>query len=94
MVGSSLHGRIVALAQGLPRASLIPPQQGLHPDKRTAFAETWEPASVPRCVAASQIERAVMQTLAVPAGVLQENAACLRERYRQSQAQWAGLHTP
>ncbi|MDP1928439.1 MAG: polysaccharide pyruvyl transferase family protein [Thiobacillus sp.] len=93
-VGSSLHGRIVALAYGLRRVSLIPPQQGGRPDKRTAFAETWEPASVPRCVAASQIERAVMQALAVPASVLQESAASLRERYRQSQAHWAGLLTP
>ena len=91
VVGSSLHGRIVALAYGLPRVSLIPPQQGGRPDKRTAFAETWEPQAVPRSVAASQIERAVMQALAVPASLLQENAAGLRERYLQSQAQWSGL---
>ena len=94
VVGSSLHGRIVALAYGLPRVSLMPPQQGGHPDKRMAFADTWEPASVPRCVAASQIEHAVMQALAVSASVLQENAASLRECYRQSQVQWAGLLTP
>ena len=91
VVGSSLHGRIVALAYGLPRVSLIPPQQGGRPDKRSAFAETWEPEAVPRSVAASQIERAVMQALAVPASVLQENAASLCAHYRQSQAQWAGL---
>jgi hypothetical protein len=94
VVGSSLHGRIVALAYGLPRVSLMPPQQGGRPDKRSAFAETWEPEAVPRSVAASQIERAVMQALAVPASVLQENAANLRAQYRQSQAQWAGLLTP
>jgi hypothetical protein len=91
VVGSSLHSRIVALAYGLPRVSLMPPQQGGRPDKRTAFAETWEPESIPRSVAASQIERAVMQALAVPASVLQENAAGLRAHYLQSQAQWAGL---
>jgi hypothetical protein len=93
VVGSSLHGRIVALAYGLPRVSLIPPQQGGRPNKRTAFAETWEPEAVPRSVAASQIERAVMQALAVPASLLQENAAGLCARYRQSQAQWASLLT-
>ena len=93
-VGSSLHGRIVALAYGLPRVSLIPPQQGARPDKRTAFAETWEPDAVPRSVAVDRIEPAVLQALAVSADVLQDNAAQLCARYRQSQAQWAGLLTP
>ena len=94
VVCSSLHGRIVALAYGLPRVSLIPPQQGLRPDKRTAFAETWEPQALPRSVALSQVEPAVMRALAVPAGVLRENAASLRARYLQSQAQWAGVVPP
>jgi hypothetical protein len=94
VVGSSLHGRIVALAYGLPRVSLIPPQQGRRPDKRAAFAETWEPDAVPRSVTLGQIEPAVRQALAVPAGALLENAADLRERYRQSQAQWISLLNP
>ncbi|MHB1076120.1 polysaccharide pyruvyl transferase family protein [Thiobacillus sp.] len=90
-VGSSLHGRIVALAYGLPRASLIPPQQGVRPVKTTAFAETWEPDAIPRSVTVDDIERAVMLALAVPADVFRENAAHLREHYLQSQAQWTGL---
>lgn len=90
-VGSSLHGRIVALAYGLPRVSLIPPQQGDRPLKAAAFAETWEPDSVPRGVTVDEIERAVMQALAAPADVLQDNAASLRAHYLQSQAQWTGL---
>jgi hypothetical protein len=94
VVSSSLHGRIVALAYGLPRASLLPPQQAHHPDKRTAFAETWEPQAVPRSVAVSQIEPAVMQALAVPAAVLRENAAHLCEQYLHSQAQWVGMLIP
>jgi hypothetical protein len=91
VVCSSLHGRIVALAYGLPRVSLIPPQQGRRPDKRTAFAETWEPPAVPRSVTVSQIEAAVMKSLALSAGILQKNAADLRAHYLQSQAQWSGL---
>ena len=91
VVSSSLHGRIVALAYGLPRVSLIPPQQGARPDKVTAFAETWEPDTIPRSVTVSQIERAVRQALAVPASVLRENAAQLRAHYRHSLAQWAGI---
>lgn len=94
VVGSSLHARIVALAYGLPRVSLLPPQQGARPDKRTAFAETWEPHALPRSVAAGQIEAAVMQALAVPPRVLRENAAALCEAYLLSQAQWIGLLDP
>jgi hypothetical protein len=94
VIGSSLHGRIVALACGLPRVSLMPPQQGGRPDKRTAFAETWEPDVLPRSIAVDRIEPAVMQALAVPASVLQENAASLRAHYLQSQAQWAGMLLP
>ncbi len=94
VVGSSLHGRIVALAYGLPRLSLALPQQGARPGKAAAFAETWEPDAVPRSVAVDRIEPALMQALAVPADVLRENAASLRARYLQSQARWAGLLAP
>ena len=93
VVSSSLHGRIVALAYGLPRVSLVSPQQGQRPDKRAAFAKTWEPQALPRSVAVSQIESAVMQALAVPARVLRENATRLRALYLQSQAQWVGMLT-
>jgi len=93
-VGSSLHGRIVALAHGLPRVSLTPPQQGTRPVKTAAFAETWEPGSIPRSVTVDGIEHAVMQALTVPAGVLRDNAAHLRECYLRSQAQWTGLLLP
>jgi Polysaccharide pyruvyl transferase len=94
VVGSSLHARIVALAYGLPRVSLTPPQQGPRPDKRTAFAETWEPDAVPRSVALDRLDCAVLQALAVPADLLRENAASLRARYLQSQAQWTCLLNP
>lgn len=86
--GSSLHGRIVALAFGLPRVSLLPPQQGARPDKRRAFAETWEPPSIPRSVAVDGIESALMRALSLPARLLETNAAELRARYLHSQAQW------
>jgi hypothetical protein len=94
VVGSSLHGRIVALAYGLPRVSLAPPQQGTRPGKVAAFAETWEPGAVPRSVAVDQVEAALRQALALPADVLQDNAAQLRTRYLESQAQWTALLPP
>jgi hypothetical protein len=93
-VGSSLHGRIVALAHGLPRVSLIPPQQGARAVKTAAFAEAWEPDALPRSVTVDGIERAVLRALAVPEKLLHDNAAHLCEGYRQSQAQWAGLLKP
>jgi hypothetical protein len=94
VVASSLHGRILALAHGLPRVSLALPQQGDHPGKVAAFAETWEPDEIPRGVATSQVESALLQALAVPADLLQDTAAQLRVRYLESQAQWAGLLPP
>lgn len=94
VLASSLHGRIVALAYGLPRVSLAPPQQAARPDKRAAFAETWEPDAVPRSVAVDHIAPALMQTLALPASLLRENASHLRAHYLQSQAHWAGLLPP
>jgi hypothetical protein len=93
-VASSLHTRLVALAYGLPRVSLALPQQGERPGKVAAWAETWEPEAVPRSVALDRIESATMQALAVPSDVLQDSAAQLRTRYRESQAQWAGLLLP
>jgi len=93
-VGSSLHSRIVALAYGLPRVSLMPRQQGQRPDKRAAFAETWEPDAVPRSVGVGQVESALMQALAVPTDVLQDTAAQLRQHYRASLAEWVGLLPP
>jgi hypothetical protein len=94
VVASSLHARLVALAYGLPRVSLALPQQGDRPGKVAAFAETWEPDAVPRGVAASDVGPALLQALAVPSGVLQDNAAQLCTRYRESQAQWADLSPP
>ena len=88
---SSLHGRIVALAYGLPRVSLVPPQQSKRPDKRAAFAETWEPDAVPRSVEISQIEPAILKALAVPASVLRENAGSVCRQYLHSQMQWSGM---
>lgn len=93
VLSSSLHGRIVALAYGLPRVSLLPPQQGQRPDKRMAFAETWEPPAIPRSVMVNQIEPALMQALDLPTSLLRENAAHLCALYRQNLTQWDGMLT-
>jgi len=94
VVASSLHGRLVALAYGLPRVSLALPQQETRPGKVAAFAETWEPDAVPRSVGVGQVEPALMRALAVPHDVLQDTAAQLCQRYRASLAQWMDLLPP
>lgn len=88
-IGSSLHGRLVALAYGLPRVSLMSPQQGPGPDKLTAFAETWEPQALPRSVAVGEIEAAALRALALPASLLQAQTARMRDACLDSLAQWA-----
>jgi hypothetical protein len=93
-VASSLHARLVALAYALPRVSLTLPQQGMRPGKVAAWAETWEPEAVPRCVAVGAIGAAVLQVLALPSALLQDNAADLRACCRGSLAKWAGLLPP
>ena len=94
VVSSSLHGRLIALAYGLPRVSLALPQQGTRPGKVAAFAETWEPDAVPRCVGVDQVEPALLRALAVPTDVLQDTAAQLCKRYRASLAEWVDLLPP
>jgi hypothetical protein len=89
--GSSLHGRIVALAYGLPRVSLIAPQQGERPSKTVAFAETWEPEDLPGGVVAAALEPALRRVLGLPANALRQTAAGLCDLYRASQAQWSAM---
>jgi hypothetical protein len=91
---SSLHGRIVALAYGLPRVSLVSPQQQGRPDKLAAFADTWESAPLPRGVGITDVGPALLHVLALPASVHGEAAPRLCARYRKSQAQWAARLTP
>jgi hypothetical protein len=87
-IASSLHARVVAVAYGLPRVSMKSPQQGARPDKVAAFAETWEPPPLRRCVALGEIELAALQALDLSPGLLGEHAAWLCEAYSRSLAQW------
>ena len=89
--GSSLHGRVVALAYGLPRVSLMAPQQVGRPSKTGAFAETWEPQDVLRCVAVASLEPALRVSLALPAGAVRQTAAELCDLYRAGEAQWGAM---
>lgn len=80
--GSSLHGRIVAMAYGLPRLNLIHPTQAGQPTKQSAYAETWEPADLPATAAADDFADALLVALAQDSGRLREMAEMQASRYR------------
>ncbi len=77
-LGSSLHGRIVAMAYALPRLNL---QRGA-PGKPAAYAATWEPAALPVSVALAGITEGVTAALAADPAQLLRLADELTARYR------------
>jgi hypothetical protein len=79
LCGSSLHGRIVALAFGLPRVGLRRP--GAAPGKQAAFAASWDD-EMPVDVDPGGIGAAIGRALAGDAGRLRAIADRLARRYR------------
>lgn len=80
--GSSLHGRIVALAHGLPRLNIAAPGCGAGISKQQAWAATWEPG-VPAVVAVERMAEALEQLLRHHDGEGQRHlAAQLAQRCR------------
>lgn len=81
--GSSLHGRIVAMAFGRPRINLRHPAQATRRTKQTAFAATWEQAGTPATVEIYEIANGIRDALAVDRAQLRHTARELVSRYRQ-----------
>ena len=97
--GSSLHGRILAMAFARPRVNLRLPGPAADADgsacadKPAAFAATWDLPEVPRSVEPGAAARGIQQALAVDPARLQARAKDLvREGRRGFQAirQWLG----
>jgi len=80
--GSSLHGRIVAMAFGLPRMNLRAPRYVEHRDKAAAFAQTWEPDGMPATIDVNDIARQLDSALSMDRAVLERRAADLAGAYR------------
>lgn len=80
--GSSLHGRIVAMAFALPRVNLLHPAAGERPGKQAAFAATWEPPQVPATVAVDELAAGIANSLNAEPERLRQTARELVERYR------------
>jgi hypothetical protein len=82
--GSSLHGRIVALAFGRPRINLLPPDQpATVPTKQEAFVQTWEDSIMPGVVAIEDLEPGLLDALHADPQRLQDKAAELATLYQE-----------
>lgn len=80
--GSSLHGRVVAMAFALPRVNLDHPARATRPTKQTAFAATWEGAGIRATVEVHEIARGIRDALAIDKAQLQHTARELVTQYR------------
>ncbi|WP_090309447.1 hypothetical protein [Pseudomonas linyingensis] len=78
-LGSSLHGRIVAISYALPRLNL----HRAAPGKPAAYAATWEAAGLPLSVAVAEIAAGLDAALVASRRPLRELARALAARYRE-----------
>jgi hypothetical protein len=82
--GSSLHGRIVAMAYALPRLNILREAQAGQLSKTAAYAQTWECPGMPHATGVKNIAQELGQALAVDPISLQACARQLSTRYRES----------
>lgn len=80
--GSSLHGRIVAMAFARPRVNLIHPESTGHPGKTNAYAITWEAAGLPVTKGVEEMAQAIRRALDADDRLLRQTARELASRYR------------
>ncbi len=80
--GSSLHGRIVAMAFGMPRINLMHPVQSGRLTKQDAFAAAWEEQGMATTVDVWETARGIRQAMAVDRMRLEEKAGELAAAYR------------
>ncbi|WP_321945484.1 polysaccharide pyruvyl transferase family protein [Paraburkholderia sp. J10-1] len=81
--GSSLHGRIVAMAYALPRVNISHPDYSFGRSKHVAYVQTWEAAGIPGVVHPGNLADAVAHALASDCDALRETASALVRRYRK-----------
>ncbi|MDD5471012.1 MAG: polysaccharide pyruvyl transferase family protein [Sideroxydans sp.] len=85
--GSSLHGRIVAMAYALPRINLIHPSLKQRPGKQAAFAATWESTDMPATVEVDKMARGINLALATNPVQRLQTAHNLAVQFRQGFAE-------
>jgi len=82
--GSSLHGRIVAMAFALPRVNLRHPSAHARTGKQAAFASAWDLAEMPAVVDVDDAASAIGQALATDPVRRARTAAQLAGRFREA----------
>ncbi|MGV3742902.1 MAG: polysaccharide pyruvyl transferase family protein, partial [Burkholderiaceae bacterium] len=83
--GSSLHGRIVALAFHRPRMNLRHPDQPHSlPSKQEAFVQTWEDSAMPGVAAIEEIESGLHIALQADPPRLRDKSDELSATYRKA----------
>lgn len=82
-LGSSLHGRIIAMAFALPCMNLRHPWEEGQTSKQTAFAMTWEEEGTSVAIDVHDIAQGMQQALATDSVQLQRTARKLAVLYRQ-----------
>ncbi|MEM5331441.1 polysaccharide pyruvyl transferase family protein [Paraburkholderia sp. JHI2823] len=80
--GSSLHGRIVAMAYALPRVNISHPDHFGSSRKLAAYAATWEAAGLAGTVPLDGLAHAVDRAMAADFETLRNTALELARRYR------------
>lgn len=80
--GSSLHGRILAMAHGLPRINVRQPAATRNPSKQQAYCDSWELPGLPTEVAPEEIAAAWSAAAAAPHAALLQHAAEMAHEYR------------
>ena len=88
--GSSLHGRIVAMAYALPRVNISHPDHFASSRKHAAYAATWEVAGLAGTVPLGELANAVDDAMAADPETLRKTAFELARRYRSEFADHAG----
>ncbi len=77
--GSSLHGRIVAMACGVPRVNLAP---ACGASKQAAYAATWDTPAMPGTVEPHELAQALSRALDTDTALLHRLATRTARRYR------------
>lgn len=81
-LGSSLHGRIVAMAFAIPRMNLRDPSHPSGLSKPSAFATTWEAAGTLNEVGVQELAQGLTQAMAADRSALAHTASRLAREYR------------
>jgi hypothetical protein len=92
--GSSLHGRIVAMAHGLPRVNLRDRGPGMRMAKQAAYAATWDLTTMPGVVGVDELADALDHALAADRTLLRTLARELEAAYRRGCADEASALAP